>query len=85
MKKPSAAAREEAKRAVARASVMAAALKRREDELEQLVREQSKYRALVVVRRERIGEYPTVSTNRFGNTPCCVGKAKQASATIYTN
>lgn len=52
MKKVSAAAaKEEAKRAVARASVMAAALKRREDELEQLVREQSKYRALMVVRK----------------------------------
>lgn len=50
-KKGSVAAREEAKRAVARASVMAAALKRREDELEQLVQAQRKHRAIMVVRK----------------------------------
>lgn len=40
---------------------MAAALKRREDELEQLVREQRKHRAIMVVRkRERIGDSPNL-------------------------
>ena len=51
VKRASAAAREEAKRAVARVSVMSATLKRREDELEQLVREQRKHRAIMMVRK----------------------------------
>lgn len=70
VKKASAAAREEARRAVARASVMAAALKRREDELEQLVREQRKHRAIVVVRKRAYRRSPFLRISRE-TEPCC--------------